>query len=223
MAGMYQHASDWIPGYPPFSGVIRVSDGKFIACAANSQEWQEYLDWAAADPANVPDPFLSPNAGGVAIVPAEDQPVYGSMLESLPPADPALAPPVMRDIPFIEGTAEVGGTLTCTMGNWDGEPTSYDYRWMSDAPADLSAGASYVVAAADAGHTVCCVVTATNANGSTAAKPSNGIAVPVPPPAEPPGTETVVAAPAASTARTVPRAPAPMVPKQDSKESSSAN
>lgn len=199
MAATYQHASDAIPGYPPYSGVIRVADGKFIACAANSQDWQEYLTWAAADPANVPDPFLSPNAGGVAIVPAPDQPVYGSMLESLPPADLALAPPVMRDIPFIEGAAEVGGVLTCTMGNWDSEPPphAYEYRWLSDAPADLSAGSSYVVAATDAGHTIVCVVTATNVNGSTTAKPSNGIAVPVPVPVP----ETAVVA-----------APAPMVP-----------
>jgi hypothetical protein len=228
MAGTYQHASDWIPGYPPFSGVIRVSDGKFIACAANSAEWQEYLDWAAADPANIPDPFLSPNAGGVAIVPAEDQLVYGSMLESIPPVDPALAPPVMRDVPHVsvkdDGTVEVGATLTCTMGNWDGEPTSYEYRWFNNAPADLSAGSTYVVAASDGGHNVFCVVTATNPNGSTAAPPSNSVEVPVPEPVEPPGTEPAVT-PAASTARAVPRAarsepmaPAPIAPPPPSQE-----
>lgn len=203
---IYQHASDWIPGTTtPYSGVIRTADGKFIACAADSPEWQEYLTWAATE-GNVPDPFLSPNAGGVAIVPVEDQPVYGSMLESIPVVDPAFALPVMRDVPHVQGSGKVGEALTCTMGNWDGEPTLYEYRWLSDAPADLSAGSSYVVAMTDVGHTICCVVTATNPNGSTAAAPSNGI-VAVNPDVmpEPPGTE--------ATSRAVPPPPLASPPR----------
>jgi len=89
-----------------------------------------------------------------------------------------LAPPQNKDVPYVGGTATVGGTLNCTMGNWTGEPTGYAYRWQSDG-ADVGTGsADYVVAATDAGHVVVCIVTATNAHGSTAAPPSNAVTIP---------------------------------------------
>jgi hypothetical protein len=87
---------------------------------------------------------------------------------------PGSQPPINKDVPFVDGSATVGGTLTCTMGNWTGEPTSYSYAWSAAGAADA---ATYVVQAADAGTSISCVVTATNANGSTAAPPSNAVAV----------------------------------------------
>jgi hypothetical protein len=183
MPAPYQHASDWIPGVPtPFSGVIRVADGKWIACAADSPEWEEYLTWAATDPANVPDPYLAPAAGGVTVVPAQDEVLYGAAVESLPPA----GQPVMSTVPAVTvndaiGTsAVVGDTLKCTMGEWEGEPTSYQYRWINELMTDLSAGDTYIVAGSDVDHSVCCVVTATNAGGSTTSAPSNAVAVAAP-------------------------------------------
>lgn len=172
MASLYQHASDWIPGTPsPFSGVIR-SDGKWVACAAESQDWEDYLEWASAE-GNVVDPYLSPAAGGVTIVLGEGEVAYGAMLGSLPPTDPG--PPVMVDVPYASGSGVVGEPVECTMGNWQGEPRMYDYRWLSDAPADLSSGNIYIVREEDVGHIVFCVVTATNDSGSTGAPPSNGV------------------------------------------------
>jgi hypothetical protein len=104
------------------------------------------------------------------------------------PAEPvdggeAVGPPVNRDIPYVGGTGTVGSTLTCTMGNWEGTPDSYTYAWKQiDEPGgamlDLVGSAdAYVVAATDVGHGVCCVVTATNAAGSTEAPPSNAVSV----------------------------------------------
>jgi hypothetical protein len=88
-------------------------------------------------------------------------------------------PPVNRDVPYASGTGAVGSTLNCTMGNWYGEPSSYAYRWLSDgSPALNGESANYVVVTGDQGHTFTCVVTATNANGSTAAPPSNPVVVP---------------------------------------------
>lgn len=91
---------------------------------------------------------------------------------------PAQLPPQNVDVPYLGGTAEVGGTLNCTMGNWTGEPSSYAYAWQSDGVPNAAAGSDYVVAAGDAGHSISCVVTATNAHGSTSAPPSNAVAIP---------------------------------------------
>jgi hypothetical protein len=92
-------------------------------------------------------------------------------------ADPA-APPAVVDVPIISGTGDVGSTLTCTMGNWTGEPTSYAYAWSSNGTAGPQQPSNtYAVKPADAGKSISCVVTATNDYGSTAAPPSNAIAV----------------------------------------------
>jgi hypothetical protein len=85
--------------------------------------------------------------------------------------------PTNRDVPHVTGNGAVGETLNCTMGNWNGEPTSYAYAWKRDGTADIATGANYVVVAEDSGHSLTCVVTATNAAGSTAAPPSNVVAV----------------------------------------------
>lgn len=99
----------------------------------------------------------------------------------LPPAD---APPVNVDVPSVSGpdgttTATVGQTLTCTMGNWEGEPASalYAYSWHSDGTPNSATGDTYAVVPGDAGHSITCVVTATNSAGSTDAPPSNAVAV----------------------------------------------
>ena len=86
----------------------------------------------------------------------------------------ATAAPVNRDIPFVD---QSGSEMRCTMGNWDGEPTSYAYQWKlddTDIPGD---GPILPVVSADVGHIATCVVTATNAHGSTAAPPSNAVVV----------------------------------------------
>lgn len=89
-----------------------------------------------------------------------------------PPPDSL--PPLCKSVPYVGGDATVGGTLTCTMGNWTGEPTDYVYAWSGLGTATAE---SYVVGPGDAGTEVTCTVTATNANGSTAAPPSNAVAI----------------------------------------------
>jgi hypothetical protein len=87
----------------------------------------------------------------------------------------AQGPPVNVDVPFVSQT---GGTLSCTMGNWTGEPTSYAYAWHNDGVANGAVDATYTVQPDDSGHSLACVVTATNALGSTIAPMSNAIAIP---------------------------------------------
>ena len=77
--------------------------------------------------------------------------------------------PVNTAIPAVTQAAD---TLSCTMGEWTGEPTSYGYQWKVDGVVVAFAdAATYTVQAADVGKTATCIVTATNVTGSTAAPP----------------------------------------------------
>lgn len=91
-----------------------------------------------------------------------------------------LGPPVNRDVPLVclmpEASVE---TLTCTMGNWDGEPFEYEYEWHRDgvsigAPSQTN---THVIAPDDQGHGLACVVAATNHFGAVAAPMSNTVPV----------------------------------------------
>ena len=86
--------------------------------------------------------------------------------------------PVNTAVPAVTQTGSgAGSTLQCTMGTWDGEPTSYSYAWTINGNAAGTDAATYDVQVGDAGGTAVCTVTATNAAGSTAAPPSNGVVV----------------------------------------------
>ena len=85
-------------------------------------------------------------------------------------------PPANTVLPAITGTATQGQTLTASTGTWTGSPTSFAYRWRDCDTAGANCvditgatNSTYVLQAADAGHTVRVVVTATNAAGSTPA------------------------------------------------------
>ena len=86
----------------------------------------------------------------------------------------AQGPPVNVDAPAVSLT---GAMASCTMGNWQGEPTSYAYAWHLDGVANGATDATYTVTPEDSGHSLACVVTATNALGSTVAPMSNSVAV----------------------------------------------
>ena len=86
----------------------------------------------------------------------------------------AQGPPANVDVPAVTQT---GATLFCTMGNWTGSPTSYAYAWHNDGVANGATNASYTVQPDDSGHSLACVVSATNALGTTDAPMSNSIAV----------------------------------------------
>ncbi len=76
-------------------------------------------------------------------------------------------------------TPAVGGTLLCAKGVWTGTPRpTFTYRWLRDgAPIAGATESSYVVQAADAGHTLACEVTAKNASEEKSAT-SAGVAIP---------------------------------------------
>lgn len=105
--------------------------------------------------------------------------IDGTVMKALATeAEMSSVAPTNVDVPNISGTAAVGATLTATTGNWTGEPDTYAYQWKSGATNVGGNSPAYVVAPGDAGASITCVVTATNIGGSTAAPPSNAIAIP---------------------------------------------
>ncbi|TMK23936.1 MAG: choice-of-anchor D domain-containing protein, partial [Actinobacteria bacterium] len=84
--------------------------------------------------------------------------------------------PVNTAPPAITGTPRQGQTLTEHHGTWTGEPTSYSYQWMqcdsggkNCAPiATNGKGETYVLVAADVGHTIAVQETASNLKGASA-------------------------------------------------------
>ena len=82
--------------------------------------------------------------------------------------------PTNVDVPYVQ---QVGDALTCTMGNWTGEPTAYSYEWTLDDVVMGTGTDTYVVTVDDVGKTATCVVTAINAMGATTAPPSNEVVV----------------------------------------------
>jgi hypothetical protein len=85
---------------------------------------------------------------------------------------PEVAAPINLDVPLVY---QEGAEAKTTDGNWIGEPTAYAYQWRLDG-ADVGDGTNvYTVLPEDAGKSLLCIVSATNADGTTAAPPSNAI------------------------------------------------
>ncbi len=81
-------------------------------------------------------------------------------------ASPSAPTPVNTAAPTVTGTPVPGQTLTCSTGTWTNTPTGYSYAWLRDgAPIAGQTAATYVVQAADQGHSLSCKVTASNEGG----------------------------------------------------------
>ena len=84
--------------------------------------------------------------------------------------------PKPRVLPTIQGTAQVGGTLTLIGGTWSGSPTSFSYQWRR-CPVDGSTcvaidgagGATYILTPGDIGAGITVTVTALGKGGAGSA------------------------------------------------------
>lgn len=144
--------------------------GKDGTQAPNPPDLKPVPEWGPGEnPPGTNPPIPTPNTGTTPLPGMTPGVIVG---QEEPP--PAAGPPVNVDVPMI--TQDMG-VLSCTMGNWQGEPTSYDYVWQLDGTTVGSNSADYTVVGADVGLTATCIVTATNAAGSTEAPPSNALIV----------------------------------------------
>jgi hypothetical protein len=84
--------------------------------------------------------------------------------------------------PVVSGSLTEGGTLSTTNGTWTGSPTGYTYQWHNSSTGNISGATSstYVTQSTDLTDNIYCIVTATNAAGSTNAN-SNTVGPIVPP------------------------------------------
>jgi hypothetical protein len=89
-------------------------------------------------------------------------------------AEAKTQPPVNVDVPFVQ---QQDAVVTCTMGNWHGEPETYAYAWDMDGAAVGDDSPSLTIDGTAIGTTVSCVVSATNEHGTTAAPPSNAVVI----------------------------------------------
>jgi hypothetical protein len=103
------------------------------------------------------------------------------------PAQPAgPEPPELLNAGNVYGTIQVGGSIHCEPGSWNGEPT-FSYQWLRDgAEIPGATESNYTIAASDADTVVECRVTATNGDGSTIALNAKEGAKYDPPPGGPP-------------------------------------
>jgi len=137
----------------------------------------------------------------------------GSAVASAPPtlavaasgSGSATAPAVLA-APQVTGTAQVGETLTATVGAWTGSPGAFTFQWRrcdaTGAACALLPGATasaYVLTPGDAGSTLSLLVTATGTGGSqSATAPTSAVVVAAPVPAAVTG--SLVALPGAAGA-----------------------
>jgi hypothetical protein len=88
----------------------------------------------------------------------------------IPPVDP----PTVIDAPFI---SQAGTVISCTLGNWNGAPSARTYQWKIDTTNVGLNQPTYTRVAGDVGKVATCVMTATNANGTSGPTTSNAIVV----------------------------------------------
>jgi len=78
-------------------------------------------------------------------------------------------PPVNSSLPVVSGTTTLGSVLTTTNGTWTNSPTSFAYQWKRGATNIGTNTNTYTLVLTDSTEDITCVVTATNAVGSTPA------------------------------------------------------
>jgi len=84
------------------------------------------------------------------------------------------AVPANVSVPTVSGNARQGETLTEVHGSWTNDPSGYEYQWLqcnqlgsACLPISGATGQSYVLVAADVGHTLEVQETARNSGGAS--------------------------------------------------------
>ena len=137
---------------------------------------QVFDEWMAARPSMVPFITVATQEQIDSTI-EKNQPenAYGYELGLVAPIDPTVPtdPPVNVDVPFIWQEEQ---RMRSTVGNWENVPTAYSFQWLQDGTLPIGADNDTLpMLASNDGHSITCVVTATNAAGATEAPPSNSL------------------------------------------------
>jgi hypothetical protein len=167
-----------MPMLPTITGVARAGQ----TLTANPQGASIAYQWLRCDPTGMTCAPIGGATGPTYAVSAAD---YGATIEvsettggvtvtSLPTAV-VPAPPSILNAPGIAGSPVEGQTLTETRGTWTGAPTTYAQQWVdcdtsgqACAPIAGATAQTYVVTAADIGHTIRVFEVALNGEGTSA-------------------------------------------------------
>jgi len=177
----------WTGGKPVlFSYQWRRCDAAGANCVAITGATAESYRANAADVGHSLKVVVTATASAGAATAASAASVAVSPAGTPPTARPAAVTP-----PAIAGTAQVGQTLTSSVGTWSGAPTKFAYSWQRCDPSGASCAtipkataSHYTLTPDDLGSTLVAVVTATGTGGatSTPTSPTGAVvAAPLPP------------------------------------------
>jgi virginiamycin B lyase len=179
--------NDFITGEPTDPDGVAVAGG-YVYWIDGSSIGRANLDGTGVDQSFIP------NVGGAGLAvdglgppptvfqtppPSVSQTPPPSVSQTPPPTR-TVSPPTDLARPRISGAPQAGQRLTCSLGRWNNDPTSYTYQWYRDGT--LMAGftaSSYTLGTLDEGTALTCVVKALNAGGQASAT-SNPVKIPIP-------------------------------------------
>lgn len=140
------YAYQWLRGSTPISGATSIT---YIAASADIGSTLALRVTAS----NAGGPGAAATSSNTAAVTAAPVPA-----------------PVNTSLPAINGTAQVGSTLTSTTGAWTNSPTIYARQWLrGSTPISGATGATYDPVQADVGSTLSVRVVANNGTDSAPA------------------------------------------------------
>ncbi|HYB30413.1 MAG TPA: spherulation-specific family 4 protein [Solirubrobacteraceae bacterium] len=156
-------APSWVSSYPAsrFWHVIYGTSTTSAMATAVQLSQARNAGYVYVTPATLPNPYdLLPT-------------YWSSELSDIGGTTAALSAPTSTAPPVISGTVSQGQMLNASSGSWNGNPTpTYTYQWQDCNSAGGSCtniagatGSSYTLVAADVGHTIVVVVSATNSQG----------------------------------------------------------
>jgi hypothetical protein len=118
-----------------------------------------------------PNALAEPRKYVMTRTPAHLQDEMAALIDAdIPPTEV----PSVIDAPFISQAAAV---LSCTLGNWNGQPTARAYQWRVDGVVVGLNQATYTRVAGDVGKVALCNMVATNGVGASLPVQSNQITV----------------------------------------------
>lgn len=160
-----------ISGNPIVSGTLTVSNGVWDV-VPDSFAYQWFNGGVEIAGAEDQDYVLAAgDVGGSITAEVTATNVDGSTPALSSPVGPVLQNPPFNTVPpAITGNAVVGQELTVSNGEWDNDPTSFEYQWYTGTEIIVDAtDPTYIVVPDNVGFQLVCLVRAINSGGEDVA------------------------------------------------------